>query len=118
MKAHANCFLPFPRFLVFALVLTAAFSWRAGCPAADSAPSTLKADEVLKGLRTFFENTAREDGTFQPGVDPDYQGLSDSASSDLAPTTYAVILHKTFGWKLPNEEKTCAFFVSRQQQDG
>jgi geranylgeranyl transferase type-2 subunit beta len=58
------------------------------------------------------------DGSFRPGVDPSYEGMSDSAYSDLAPPTYAVILHKTFGWKLPLEEKTAKFFHSRQQEDG
>jgi hypothetical protein len=32
--------------------------------------------------------------------------------------TYAVILHKTFGWKLPYEEKTKEFLLSRQRKDG
>ncbi len=44
--------------------------------------------------------------------------MSDSAYSDLAPVTYAVILHKTFGWKLPDEVKTRDFLLSRQEKDG
>jgi geranylgeranyl transferase type-2 subunit beta len=81
-------------------------------------PSVPRPDDVLKGVRNFFERTAREDGSFPPGIDPDYQGMSDSAMSDLAPVTYAVILHKTFGWKLPHEEKTRALLLARQQEDG
>jgi hypothetical protein len=76
------------------------------------------ADEVLKGVRAFFAKTARADGSFQPGLDADYEGMSDSAYSDLAPATYAVILHKTFAWKMPDEAKTRGFFLSRQQKDG
>jgi hypothetical protein len=75
-------------------------------------------EEVLKGLRQFYARTARPDGSFAPGVDPDYRGMSDSAYSDLAPVTYAVTIHKTFGWKLPHEEKTLAFLLARQKADG
>lgn len=74
--------------------------------------------EVLAGVCAFFARTARPDGSFLPGVDPAYPGMSDSAYSDLAPVTYAVILHKTFGWPLPDEDKTREFLLSRQQADG
>jgi hypothetical protein len=74
--------------------------------------------EALAGVRTFFAQTARDDGSFQPGIDPAYPGMSDSAYSDLAPVTYAVILHKTFGWRLPHEAKTREFLQQRQQTDG
>jgi prenyltransferase beta subunit len=86
-------------------------------PAAEAAPDVSPA-QVLEGIRTFFAKTARPDGSFRPGLDPDYEGMSDSAYSDLAPVTYAVILHKTFGWKLPDEKKTLAFLLSRQGPDG
>jgi geranylgeranyl transferase type-2 subunit beta len=69
-------------------------------------------------VRAFFRQTARPDGSFRPGLDPAYEGMSDSAFSDLAPVTYAVILHKTFGWPLPDEEKTRQFLLSRQREDG
>jgi geranylgeranyl transferase type-2 subunit beta len=74
--------------------------------------------EVLAGVRMFFAKTARSDGSFRPGIDPAYEGLSDSAASDLAPVAYAVILHRTFGWKLPDEAKTRDFLLARQQVDG
>ena len=61
---------------------------------------------MLDGVRAFFKKTAKPDGSFRPGIDPDYEGMSDSAYSDLAPVAYAVVIHKTFGWKLPHEEKT------------
>jgi len=73
---------------------------------------------VLAGVRTFFAKTALADGSFQPGVDAKYKGMSDCAASDLAAPTYAVVLHRTFGWKLPHEAKTVEFFQSRQHSDG
>jgi geranylgeranyl transferase type-2 subunit beta len=74
--------------------------------------------EVLAGLRSFFTKTARADGSFANGLDPHYRGMSDSAYSDLAAVTYAVTLHKTFGWKLPHEEATRRFLLSRQKANG
>src|SRR5262249_41794160 len=76
------------------------------------------ADDVLKGLAAFTKSTALPDGSFRPGVDPDYRGMSDSAYSDLAPVTYAVVIHRTFGWRLPIEEKTRDFLLLRQKADG
>jgi prenyltransferase beta subunit len=75
-------------------------------------------EKVLANVRHFFAQTANPDGSFHPGVDPEYEGVSDSALSDLAPVTYAVTLHKTFGWKLPHEDKTKEFLLSRQKEDG
>src|SRR2546429_2681395 len=75
-------------------------------------------NQVLAGLRGFFARTARDDGSFSPGIDPQYRGMSDSAYSDLAAVTYAVTLHKTFGWRLPHEEATRRFLLSRQRPNG
>jgi geranylgeranyl transferase type-2 subunit beta len=77
-----------------------------------------EAREVLAGLRDFYASTATPDGSFRPGVDPGYRGMADTAASDLAAPTYAVILHRTFGWKLPHEARTVQFFRSRQHKDG
>jgi len=77
-----------------------------------------QAEQVLAGLRSFWEKTGLPDGSFRPGVGPDYKGMSDSALSDLAPATYAVTLHRTLGWKLPYPEQTKEWFLSRQQPDG
>src|SRR5258708_18843757 len=44
--------------------------------------------------------------------------MSDAAYSALAAVTYAVTIHKTFGWRLPYEEKTGAFLRSRQKPGG
>src|SRR6516165_5455762 len=76
------------------------------------------AEIVLAQVKHFFAQTANPDGSFRPCIDPAYEGVSDSAFSDLAPVTYAVTLHKTFGWKLPHEEETKAFLLSRQKEDG
>jgi geranylgeranyl transferase type-2 subunit beta len=76
------------------------------------------ADDVLAGLRKFYARTARPDGSFQPGVDPAYRGMSDCAASDLAAVTYAVTVHKTFGWKLPHEARTVEFLLARQKETG
>src|SRR3982750_665620 len=62
--------------------------------------------EVLTGLQRFYKQTARPDGSFQPGIDPDYMGMSDSAYSNIAPVAYAVIIHRTLGWTLPYEAQT------------
>lgn len=77
-----------------------------------------KADEILKGLKVFTARTALPDGSFRPGVDPDYKGMSDSAYSNFAPVTYAVVIHRTFGWKLPHEDRTLTWIIDRQQRDG
>jgi prenyltransferase beta subunit len=77
------------------------------------------ADDLLKGLEKFTAATyVKEDGSFRPGVDPGYKGMSDSAYSNLAPLTYAVVIHRTFGLKLPNEDKTLVWLIDRQQKDG
>jgi len=82
------------------------------------APADSTPEKVLAGVGQFFVQTAKEDGSFRPGIDPEYPGVSDSAFSDLAPLTYAVTLHKTFGWALPHERKTRDFLISRQNEDG
>ncbi|MBY0232100.1 MAG: terpene cyclase/mutase family protein, partial [Gemmataceae bacterium] len=81
--------------------------------AADPSPG-----EAVAGAERFFKRTARANGSFRPGTDPAYRGMSDSAASDLAPTAYAVVLSRTFGWKLPHEERTRKFLLSRQGKDG
>jgi len=86
--------------------------------AAAGEKKTPSAEDVLKGLRDFAAKTARKDGTFQPGIDPDYRGMSDSAYSNFAPVTYAVVIHRTFGWTLPKEDQTLAWIINRQQRDG
>lgn len=94
------------------VVLTFAVGTRA-------APETaIRPEEVLAGLKSFYSRTSRADGSFAPGIDPSYLGMSDSAYSDLAAVTYAIILHKTFGWSLPHEKETERFVKARQKPNG
>jgi geranylgeranyl transferase type-2 subunit beta len=86
--------------------------------AGDEGHGEIDPTQILEGLRAFYAKTAVPDGSFRPGVDPGYGGISDSAASDLAPTVYAVILHTTFGWELPHPAQTVAFLKSRQRADG
>jgi hypothetical protein len=88
------------------------------CHAAEESASTVKPDAVLGGLREFYAKTARSDGSFQPGVDPEYIGMSDCAYSDMAAVTYACTMHKTFGWQLPHEKETIEFLLNRQKPTG
>jgi hypothetical protein len=67
--------------------------------------------------RLLLLTTARVDGSFGPGIDPACEGMSDRAYSDLAPVAYAVIVHKTFGWKLPHEEKTLPSSRARRAEN-
>src|SRR5262245_33847403 len=55
----------------------------AGYASADDTLASARPDEVLTGVRTFFEKTALFDGSFRPGIDPNYKGFSDTAYSDL-----------------------------------
>jgi prenyltransferase beta subunit len=101
----------------------AAFCWSFALlvtplPAAAEKPADPTPDAVKSGVRSFFAKTALPDGSFRPGIDPEYAGMADTAYSDLAAVTYAVVLHKTFGWKLPHEEKTRKFLLGRQGRDG
>src|SRR5262249_35013314 len=83
-----------------------------------SASQSVSPEAAAAGIRQFFAKTAAADGAFRPGIDPDYRGMADTAYSDLAAPTYAVLLHRTFGRSLPDEAKTVAWFLSRQQKDG
>ena len=107
-------------FFLFCLLGWGLWAARSGLAAdADEAQRPLvSAADVLAGVRDFFARTACEDGSFRPGIDPAYPGMADSAYSDLAPVTYAVILHKTFGWNLPHASETGKFLLGRQQEDG
>jgi hypothetical protein len=98
-----------------ALMILAAVAGRA---TAGERAAKVGPQDVLDGLKSFWQKTARPDGSFRPGIDADYKGMSDSALSDMAPLTYAVTLHRTFGWKLPHEKETLANLLGRQKADG
>src|SRR5207245_4809618 len=101
-----------PALGLFLIALANAQAW------AEQGSSLVEPSEILAGVRAFFARTAGADGSFRPGLDPAYGGMSDSAYSDLAPVTYAVVIHKTFGWDLPDQARTRDFLLSRQRQDG
>src|SRR5882724_12474570 len=83
---------PTPRDLAMRLALLLLCVLAAApCYAGEPTPP---ADEILRSLKDFYRKTARPDGSFQPGIDPDYRGMSDSAYSDLTAVTYAVTIHK------------------------
>ena len=98
-------------FLIMASVLAGGLS-----PALKSCKG--KDRSVLEGIRDFIFSVANDDGSFRPGIDPAYQGNSDTGLSGIAAPTYATILCKTFGWGLPHHEKTVEFFLSCQKPDG
>jgi prenyltransferase beta subunit len=110
--ADNNCDM---RRLLVEIIAQSALPERGKPATAGEKPST---EDVLKGLQAFAKTTARADGSFRPGVDPEYRGMSDSAYSNLAPVTYAVVIHRTFGWTLPHEDKTLTWIINRQQKDG
>lgn len=74
--------------------------------------------EVLNGVKDFLVRVANEDGSFRPGIDPDYSGTSDTGLSGIAAPAYATILSTTFGWELPYPDKTINFFLNCQRSDG
>jgi prenyltransferase beta subunit len=74
--------------------------------------------DVLNGIREFLNNVANRDGSFRPGIDPDYKGESDTGLSGIAAPAYATILCKTFGWTLPYPAATRDFILSCQKPDG
>ncbi len=76
------------------------------------------ASEVLEGVRIFIRNVANEDGSFRPGIDPSYPGMSDTGLSGMAAPAYATILSATFGWTLPYPGKTIDFLLACQKPDG
>lgn len=74
--------------------------------------------DVLKGIKRFLESVANKDGSFRPGIDPEYAGKSDTGLSGIAAPAYATILYSTFGWELPYPDKTINFLLKCQNPDG
>lgn len=74
--------------------------------------------DVLEGVHSFIQRIAKEDGSFTPGIDPHYEGMSDTQLSGIAAPTYATILCRTFGWDLPYPGETNEFFHRCQRPDG
>ncbi len=79
---------------------------------------TDKGPGVLNGVQDFIHRVANPDGSFRPGIDPAYRGISDTGLSGIAAPAYATILCRTFGWDLPYPDETREFFLSAQKPDG
>jgi hypothetical protein len=118
MKHHIGRSLCLCLFAFFPAAVLAQVRGTTAPPVREASSQSPSPERVLAGVKEFFRRTARPDGSFRPGIDPHYPGMSDCAFSDLAPTVYAVVLHRTFGWQLPFEEKTRGFLLARQQKDG
>src|SRR5262249_37050578 len=66
----------------------------------------------------FILRCRRQDGSYAPSPDPNYGGESDTKLSDLAAVTYAAVLAKTMGWKLPDPKRSAQFIARHQRDDG
>jgi geranylgeranyl transferase type-2 subunit beta len=75
-------------------------------------------DNVAEKTLDFITRCARADGGYNPSPEPDYEGNSDTGSSDLAAVTYVATLARTMGWKLPNPKRSIEFIQQHQQADG
>ena len=91
---------------------------RAAAADAESAGEAPRPEQIADETFEFIRRCARPDGSYAPSPDPDYAGNSDTGLSDLAGVTYAAVLAKTMGWKLPKPEKSVAFIHAHQQSDG
>ena len=74
--------------------------------------------DLLKGVHDFLYRVANPDGSFRPGIDPNYKGTSDTGLTGIAAPAYATILCDTFGWSVPYPAETIEFFFSCQDPDG
>jgi hypothetical protein len=59
-----------------------------------------------------------DDGGYAPSPDPAYAGESDTKLSDLAAVTYAAVLARTLGRKLPDPGRSVEFVHRHQRPDG
>ncbi len=95
------------------LTSTASYGQSHAPPQAERADNRLE-DETF----AFIERCRREDGGYAPSPDSAYLGNSDTKFSDLAAVTYAAVLAKTLGRKLPHAERSVDFIQRHQQDDG
>ena len=75
-------------------------------------------NEIMEGVKSFIHRIAQKDGSFTPGIDPLYKGMSDTNLSGIAAPTYATILCRSFDWNLPFPDETKDFFYRLQKSDG
>lgn len=101
----------------FALTASA----RPAAPAAMQAISEKSQDQfrrVREKALDFIARCRREGGSYAASPDPDYRGNSDTASSDLAAVTYAVVLLKTLGETPPRAGEIVDFVQDHQTPRG
>ena len=84
-------------------------AWRTGARTERSLRARLSSSSCAAG---------DADGSYAPSPDPGYAGESDTKLSDLAAVTYAAVLAKTMGWKLPEPKRSAQFIARHQRQDG
>jgi prenyltransferase beta subunit len=99
--------------------ITTAMLASSGCSHPTSAPTEQAADDALeRETFAFIDKCRRDDGGYAASPDPDYKGNSDTKFSDLAAVTYAAVLAKTAGRKLPHADRSADFIHRHQQDDG
>jgi hypothetical protein len=102
-----------------AAMVSATLAGAAGCEQSASPLRGERTDPCLEDATfAFIERCRREDGGYAPSPDPAYAGNSDTKFSDLAAVTYAAVLAKTVGRKLPHAERSADFIHRHQQDDG
>jgi geranylgeranyl transferase type-2 subunit beta len=97
----------------------AALAGAGGCRRSNSALLDEASDNPLeRETFDFIDRCRRDDGGYAPSPDPAYAGNSDTKFSDLAAVTYAAVLAKSFGRKLPHADRSVTFLHRHQQPDG
>ena len=87
-------------------MVSAALTGAIGSGQAVAPPRAKRADHRLEDETfAFIERCRREDGGYAPSPDAAYAGNSDTKFSDLAAVTYAAVLAKTVGRKLPHADR-------------
>jgi geranylgeranyl transferase type-2 subunit beta len=100
-------------------MVSAALTGAIGSGQAVAPPRAKRADHRLEDETfAFIERCRREDGGYAPSPDAAYAGNSDTKFSDLAAVTYAAVLAKTVGRKLPHADRSVDFIQRHQQDDG
>jgi prenyltransferase beta subunit len=97
----------------------AALAGAGGCGHPGSPPVEEVPDNPLeRETFDFIDRCRRDDGGYAPSPDQAYAGNSDTKFSDLAAVTYAAVLAKSLGRKLPHADRSTAFLHNHQQPDG
>jgi hypothetical protein len=84
----------------------------------ESTASKARYQTVRDKALDFIARCRRETGGYAASPDADYPGNSDTASSDLAAVTYAVVLFKTLGETPPRAGQIVDFIQDHQTREG